>query len=185
MPLYSLEQMKAAVLRHAYETAKRFTIHHSHEHDLTESMRTPYLHATGDDDRTKAHSFAFVCQRDAPSRSRLDRHHIVTKTPSGELWIDLKQGNMHNVLADLAEGIGMIVIRVWYYYPRFERLDQLYGLRKVDELAVHQNECHEGSSGKGSGAGSSGGSGSGSGVDRNSRGLNLHVRECETCSTFS
>ncbi|KAK3719999.1 hypothetical protein LTR37_004122 [Vermiconidia calcicola] len=186
LPLYGLEQTKAAILRHAFETAKRL-VRHSSEHPLEVCLATPHMRATGDDDRARAYSIAFVYQDKAMPRNAFDRRDIVTKTHTGEVWVDLKQNNILTMLAHLAEGRGKFVVKVWMYSPKFEKQARRYGSYFVGEnLGLHYRACDAGSSaggsGVGSGAGSAGsdaGSGAGSGIAE--EGLLPAARPCAVC----
>ena len=183
MPFYSTEQTKAAVVRHASETAARL-IKRSHEYSLGECLSTPYMHGTGDEGWNRAYAIGFVYQRGAFPRAIFGRDDVVTKTRSNEVWVELKQSNLLTILGQLDQGRGRLVLRVWYHWPRLEKQElRQHGSYYVgDNLGEHYRLCDEGSSGGGSGAWSgarsdaASGAGSGSGE--------VHVvdsRACQLC----
>lgn len=158
VPFYSLKQIKAALLRHAFETAKQ-QIRRSTEHPLEDCLTTPYLAARPDDDRSQAYSIGFMYEDKAMPRNAFERRDIVSKTKTGQVWVDIKQSNILTILTHTEEGRGNFVVRVWMYSPSLEKQKKRYGSYDIGEsLDTHVRACEAGSLAGGSGAGSGSGS---------------------------
>ena len=189
LPLYSLEQTKAAIVRHAYETAKHL-ISHSRERDLATCLSHPYRkHGTESEDRILAYSIGYVCNSISAAGRTFERNDVLIRTDNAEVWVEVKQNNMLTILNELVAGRGKLAVRVWYYWPRAEKLRSYYSAGEHSEsAALHHRICEEGSLGSGrpgSGAGSDAGSGctcAGSGyVGPIVLGGGADIRHCDTC----